>query len=195
MLRDLESRPPANPPLAITRYEYRGQVVYYQTAACCDIFSNLYNEDGELIAHPDGGITGQGDGRSPNFFQERESEFLVWSDARNPSGKNAVPVLAPIDSLDLQIAESFPLQYFLDVVSGLTDGCASFGGYTLTRSGHRVLINVFNLRPSDPNLVCTMVYGTAQTTIPLGSNFDPSETYTIYVNGKTISFRGDSILE
>ncbi len=39
------------------------------------------------------------------------------------------------------------------------------------------------------------VYGTIETTIPLGSDFDPSETYTINVNGKTISFRGDSILE
>ncbi len=29
----------------------------------------------------------------------------------------------------------------------------------------------------------------------MGSDFDPSETYTIDVNGKTISFRGDAILE
>ena len=125
MLRDFESRPPANPPLTITRHEYQGQVVYFQTATCCDIFSNLYNEEGELIGHPDGGITGQGDGRAPNFFKEREGEFLVWKDAREPSGGEGVPVLAPIDDIELQIAESFPLQYFLSVVSGLPDGCHS----------------------------------------------------------------------
>ncbi len=195
LLGDLESQPPANPPLTITRYDYRGQVVYYQTATCCDIFSDLYNHEGELIAHPDGGITGQGDGRLPDFFQERGGEFLVWMDAREEFNKDAFPVPAPIDRIDLQIAESFPLQYFLTVVSGLPDGCHSFGGYTLTREGNRVLIRVFNLRPSNANLMCIQVYGTVETTIPLGSDFDPSETYTIDVNGKTISFRGDAILE
>ena len=195
MLGDLESQPPANPPLTITRYQYRGQAVYYQTASCCDIFSNLYNEEGELIAHPDGGITGRGDGRLPDFFQERGQEILVWMDARKPFDNDAVPILAPIDSIELQIAESFPLQYFLTVVSGLPDGCHSFGGYTLTRNGQRVLIKVFNLRPSNASLMCIQVYGTVETTIPLGSDFDPSETYTIDVNGKTISFRGDAILE
>ncbi len=187
-LGDLEGQPPANPPLTITRYEYRDQVVYYQTSACCDIFSNLYNEEGELIAHPDGGITGRGDGRLPDFHQEREREFLVWSDARESFDQGAVPVLAPIDGLELQIAESFPLQYFLTVISGLPDGCHSFGGYTLTRDGNRILIKVFNLKPSDTMLMCIQLYGTVETTIPLGSDFDPSQTYTISVNGKTTSF-------
>ena len=195
LLGDLESQPPSNPPLTITRYEYRGQAVYYQTASCCDIFSNLYDEDGDLIAHPDGGITGQGDGRLPDFLQERQREFLVWLDAREPSDKDTVQVLAPIDSIELQIAESFPLQYFLTVVSGLPDGCHSFGGYTLTRDGQRVLIKVSNLRPSNTDLMCVQLYGTVETTIPLGSDFDSSQTYTIDVNGKTISFRGDTILE
>ena len=194
MLRELESQPSANPPLTITRYEYRGQVVYYQTAACCDIFSRLYNEEGELIAHPDGGITGRGDGRLPDFFQEREGEFVVWMDAREPHDDIAM-VLAPIDGIELQIAESFPLQYFLTVVSGLPDGCHSFGGYTMTRDGNRVLIKFFNLKPLHADLMCIQVYGTVETTIPLGSDFDPRVTYTIDVNGNTISFRGDTIVD
>ena len=195
MLGELESQPPGNPPLTITRYEYKGQGVYFQTATCCDIFSNLYNEDDGLIAHPDGGITGRGDGRLPEFYQERERDFLVWMDAREPFGEDSSPVLAPLDGIELQIADSFPLQYFLTLVSGLPDGCHSFGGYTLTRDGNRVLIRVFNLRPSNTNLMCIQVYGTVDTKISLGSDFDPNETYTIDVNSKTISFRGDAILE
>ena len=170
-------------------------MVYYQTGSCCDNFSNLYNEEGELIALPDGGITGKGDGRLHDFFQEREQEILVWMDVREQFVKEIDAVLAPIYRIELQIAESFPLQYFLTVVSGLPDGCHSFGGYTLTRGGHHVLIKVFNLQPSYTPFVCTQVYGTAETNIPLGSDFDPSETYTIDVNGNTISFRGDQILE
>ena len=187
ILGDLESQPPANPPMTITRYEYRGQVVYYQTPGCCDIFGNLYNERGELIALPDGGITGRGDGRLP--------DFLVWRDAREQRVEEVVAVLAPVDAIELQIAESSPLQYFLTVVSGVPDGCHSFGGYTLTRDGQRVVIKVFNLKPPFSNFVCIQVYGTEETTIPLGSDFDPSETYTIDVNGNTITFRGDAISE
>ena len=195
ILGDLESQPPANPPMTITRYEFRGQVVYYQTPGCCDIFGNLYDERGELIALPDGGITGRGDGRLPDFFQERRQEFLVWRDAREQRVEEVVAVLAPVDAIELQIAESFPLQYFLTVVSGVPDGCHSFGGYTLTRDGQRVVIKVFNLKPPFSNFVCIQIYGTEETTIPLGSDFDPSETYTIDVSGNTITFRGDAILE
>ena len=63
-----------------------------------------------------------------------------------PPVSEAVP--APIESSALQIAESFPLQYFVRVVSGLPDGCHSFGGYTLARDGFRVTIKVSNYRTS-----------------------------------------------
>ena len=99
MIRDLESRPPTNPPLTITRYEYQGRAVYYQTATCCDIFSNVYTEEGEIIGHPDGGITGQGDGRLPDFFQARDREFLIWRDAREEADKKTSTVLAPSKAL------------------------------------------------------------------------------------------------
>ena len=63
LISTLENEPPGNPPMSITRYAYKEQTVYFQTAPCCDIFSNLYDADGNIIGHPDGGITGQGDGR------------------------------------------------------------------------------------------------------------------------------------
>ena len=33
----------------------------------------------KIICYPDGG---GGDGRCPNFFQDRKNEVLVWRDAR-----------------------------------------------------------------------------------------------------------------
>ena len=101
---------------------------------------------------------------------------------------------APIESTEIQIAESFPLQYFLTVVSGLPDSCHTFGGYTLTRDGVNVLVWAFNLKPSDPNIFCALVYGMVETRIPLGGDYDPSTAYTVDVNGETISFKGDAIL-
>lgn len=82
LIKRLESEPVSNPPASITRYEYNGQTVYFIPQRCCDIFSDLYDSDGTIIGHPDGGITGQGDGRVPDFFEARTAESVVWHDKR-----------------------------------------------------------------------------------------------------------------
>ncbi len=83
-IAELEAEPVANPPAMITRYEYRGQLVYYLPPRCCDIPSELYDTTGAVICGPDGGFTGKGDGRCPDFFTERKDEKLIWRDQRRP---------------------------------------------------------------------------------------------------------------
>jgi len=78
----LERQPVANPPAFIARYDYRSQVVYYLPPRCCDIWSNLYDSAGAIICHPDGGFSGAGDGRCPDFFVQRANEKIVWRDPR-----------------------------------------------------------------------------------------------------------------
>lgn len=73
---------PANPPVQIVRYLYDNQVVYYETAPCCDFFTTLYSADGQVICQPDGGITGKGDGKCSDFLQKRARERLIWQDPR-----------------------------------------------------------------------------------------------------------------
>lgn len=73
---------PENPPVQIVRYRYNNQVVYYETAPCCDQFTTLYAADGKVICQPDGGITGKGDGQCPDFTKNRTNETLVWQDPR-----------------------------------------------------------------------------------------------------------------
>jgi len=80
MIRDFESEPVGNPPQSIWRYEYQGQIVYYVPPQCCDQFSSLYDAAGDSICSPDGGLTGSGDGRCPDFFSERTGETLIWED-------------------------------------------------------------------------------------------------------------------
>ncbi|MGY2130741.1 DUF6970 domain-containing protein [Hymenobacter sp. HD11105] len=72
----------ANPPIQIFRYLYNDQVVYYETAPCCDFFTVLYAADGKVICQPDGGITGKGDGKCSDFLQKRARERLIWQDPR-----------------------------------------------------------------------------------------------------------------
>ena len=71
-----------NPPRSIYRYTYNGKIVFYVPAICCDFFSDLYDIKCNLMAHPDGGFTGKGDGKAPDFIQTRTNEKLVWKDER-----------------------------------------------------------------------------------------------------------------
>ena len=82
LIARLESEPVANPPATIGRYDYKGQVVFFLPQRCCDQMSVLYGLDGSVICHPDGGITGKGDGRCSDFFAQRRDERLVWRDSR-----------------------------------------------------------------------------------------------------------------
>lgn len=78
-----ESGPVANPPASVTKCMYKNQIVYYLPSRCCDISSVLYNENGEVICAPDGGFTGRGDGKCPDFFEERKNCEIIWKDSRS----------------------------------------------------------------------------------------------------------------
>ncbi|MBC8083767.1 MAG: hypothetical protein H7Z21_11195 [Hymenobacter sp.] len=81
-IQALTTEPKQNPPARIMRYRFEEQIVYYETLGCCDQFSNLYDQKGALICHPDGGLTGKGDGNCRYFAKRRTEEKLVWQDAR-----------------------------------------------------------------------------------------------------------------
>ncbi|HEX5759250.1 MAG TPA: hypothetical protein VF121_08650 [Thermoanaerobaculia bacterium] len=83
LIARIESEPVTNPPSAIFSYRYRGETVYFRPSRCCDVASVLYDRDGNVLCAPDGGITGNGDGRCPDFFAARSEERLVWRDPRN----------------------------------------------------------------------------------------------------------------
>lgn len=82
LIQKLRAEEPANPPAKIYRYTYNDKIVYYLTGKCCDIPSTLYDVDGNVLCEPDGGITGKGDGRCTDFFEERSEETLIWEDKR-----------------------------------------------------------------------------------------------------------------
>jgi hypothetical protein len=55
---------------SVCRYIYNNDTVYYVVSPCCDRFNYLYNKNGVLLCAPDGGESGHGDGRCPDFFQK-----------------------------------------------------------------------------------------------------------------------------
>jgi hypothetical protein len=105
-----------------------------------------------------------------------------------PTGNRPmVQVDAPIEDVTVIIAESFPPQYFLEVTSGLPNGCVRFGEHRVAREGKTVKVTVTNLEPGDLGLrACTMRYSFVETKIALGSDFEPGATYKVHVNDVTI---------
>jgi hypothetical protein len=82
LIQQLEMQPVANPPAFVASYEYNGEIVYFVPQRCCDIASLVYRSDGTIICNADGGFTGKGDGRCPDFFAARRNERIIWRDPR-----------------------------------------------------------------------------------------------------------------
>lgn len=101
-----------------------------------------------------------------------------------------VEVAAPIQSVEVIIAESFPPQYFVKVVSGLPSGCVKFDHFSVERDEENktFTISVINLEPHGGQIACTSVFGFVDHNIALGSDLKDGETYTLNVNDKTQTF-------
>jgi hypothetical protein len=97
---------------------------------------------------------------------------------------------APIERVEINVAESFPPQYFVDIVSGLPNGCARFDSIETNRSGDTIRIVVLNRVPGPGSIVaCTMIYGTVQHHVALSTDFEPGRTYTVVVNDVLETFQ------
>jgi hypothetical protein len=65
-------------PQRVIEYKYKGKKVFYVVMPCCDFFSEVYDENCKFLGSPDGGFSGQGDGKLPDFFKEATNEKLIW---------------------------------------------------------------------------------------------------------------------
>ncbi|GAB3357573.1 DUF6970 domain-containing protein [Lysobacter tyrosinilyticus] len=66
-------------PASVWRVKLGGRDAYYFSSDCCDAFNELYAADGKHICSPDGGMTGDGDGRCPVGLGKPDSSELIWS--------------------------------------------------------------------------------------------------------------------
>jgi hypothetical protein len=96
---------------------------------------------------------------------------------------------APVESVAIEVTGTEPATADLVLVTGLPGGCYSFKGYTLEREGDTFQVMATNVKPGDENLVCTMIYGTKTTRIPLTGEIEVCGTYTVVVNGESFSAR------
>ncbi len=97
---------------------------------------------------------------------------------------------SPIESAEIMVLESVPPQYQLRVVSGLPkgSGCSQFNGYEIRRSeSNDIEVIVTHHEVADRMVMCTADFPIVETFVPLGSDFEPGEKYTVRVNSDTVT--------
>jgi hypothetical protein len=93
---------------------------------------------------------------------------------------------APIHEVDIRFGESFPVQVFVYIKGGLSDGCTTYKGVNTTRQDAIIEITVSVQHPV--NRMCTVIYGYFEQNVTLGSDFVSGKTYTLKVNDITKNF-------
>ncbi len=82
LMEAAKREPVTNPPIVFLSYRYRGQSVVYRPPYCCDVQGVVYAETGAKMCHPDGGFTGEGDGRCRDFAALATDCAVLWRDPR-----------------------------------------------------------------------------------------------------------------
>lgn len=70
-----------NPPASVWEWKTDGKTYYYFTSGCCDQYNYLYDDNCKQVCAPDGGFSGHGDGKCPDFNGTIE-KTLIWEDNR-----------------------------------------------------------------------------------------------------------------
>jgi hypothetical protein len=92
---------------------------------------------------------------------------------------------APIESVTIDVQSIDPLRASMVVVSGLPNACYSFDSYTISRDGDTFQVEIINVVPDDPDLMCAEVYGLVTTSIPMQGDIEVCHTYTVNINDET----------
>ena len=94
---------------------------------------------------------------------------------------------SPIERAEVVALEGSPTHYELRVISGLPTGsaCSKFNGYEIKRADPTMIeVDVSHHEVADPEVICTADYPIAETSIPLGSDFEPGVEYSITINSE-----------
>lgn len=75
----MTANPNEGAPQSISRYNYKEQTVYYLKVACCDKYNIVFDGGCRILGYPDGGFTGKGDGKMPDFFKDAKDGKILWS--------------------------------------------------------------------------------------------------------------------
>lgn len=85
---------------------------------------------------------------------------------------------AYVESIEINIMESFPLQVSVTLQGNLPDGCTTLAGSKAVKTDETTFeVFIYTLR--DPKAICTMALVPFEETVPLNVSGLPAGTYTV----------------
>jgi inhibitor of cysteine peptidase len=123
--------------------------------------------------------------------EARPFPFDVSGPPMPPPNGEAVTGIAPVEKIQLQIMESFPIQVAVLVEGYLPDGCTEIDqiDQTFTEEANTFFVEITTVRPTDA--MCTQAIVPFEQRISLDVRGLPAGTYTVDVNGVTDTFTFD----
>jgi inhibitor of cysteine peptidase len=103
-----------------------------------------------------------------------------------PSGGGVIEGVAAVETVDILILESFPVQVNVVARGNLPDGCTTIGDATQERDGNTFRVTITTVRPADA--MCTEALVPFEKVIALDVYGLPAGTYTVDVNGVAAAF-------
>lgn len=115
----------------------------------------------------------------------------LWFSTQAPAGSaDGEPGTAYVDSIDLALLESFPLQASLTVRGNLADGCTELVGISQSMTDDNTIAVTLDVRrPAD--LMCTQALVPFEQSFALDILGLPAGEYTVTVDGLTTTFTLD----
>ncbi len=121
----------------------------------------------------------------------------VSSDDPVPPAEELPPIEGPVirgeavvESIQILMLESFPLQVHVAAQGYVPDGCTRVDQISQKRDGNTFNVTITTVRPED--MECTEAEVPFQENIPLDVYGLPAGTYTVDVNGVTDTFTFDT---
>jgi len=105
-----------------------------------------------------------------------------------PSG-NVILGVAAVETVEIRILESFPVQIHVVARGNLPDGCTTIDHVAQVRNGDTFEVRITTSRPA--GAICTMALVPFEEVVPLEVAGLPAGTYTVDVNRGRESFTLD----
>ena len=94
--------------------------------------------------------------------------------------------VATVESVDVLILESFPVQVHVAVTGYLPDGCTTLDQVSTEQNGNEFVVTITTQRPADA--ICTEAIVPYEEVVPLDVAGLPAGQYTVTVNGVSAGF-------
>ena len=111
-----------------------------------------------------------------------------------PDFGDSIIVASPIERVEVIPPQGAEIEHNLSVASRLSMGssCSRFNGYEIRRTEpNRIDVEVTHHEVADPFTECTADLPIVETLIPLGSDFEDGQEYTVTVNSEhSVMFEG-----